>query len=583
MEKTFGRLFHESIVATSKRKTIKVSDSDVSSYFPARFIILAGCAIFLFFLLFVKLATLTLLEGGRYRGLSEGNHIREVKIGAPRAVIYDRNGTPLVRNIPEFIDPSGERFFETKPATATSVLQSSVARYYIYEQSTAHALGYTGEVTQDELKSFQNSDTYSTGGLLPGDIYGKAGIEKSYDSQIRGKAGKELLEVDALGQVVRRLGSVDPVAGRPLTLSIDIGLHLLARELLGQNKGAVVATSPKTGEVYLLYSSPSFDPNAFVTGKHLEEIFQDPNMVLFNRAIAGLYPPGSTFKIVTALAALSTGVITKETEIEDTGILQVGAFSFGNWYFSQYGKKEGMVDIVKGIKRSNDIFFYKVGELLGIDRLAAFAKRLGFGSSVGIDIPGEARGLMPDQKWMKDVRGQPWYLGNTYHVAIGQGDILATPLQVNAWTNIVANGGILCTPHLVQGKGTTCKNFNLDREIVSLVKQGMKEACSPGGTGWPLFNFKIDNAQLTVDNRNFFEAPESTISARKFVSIPTACKTGTSEFGDPKGRTHAWFTIFAPVEDPQITVTVLVEGGGEGSNIAAPIAKKILEKWFGAK
>jgi penicillin-binding protein 2 len=301
--------------------------------------------------------------------------------------------------------------------------------------------------------------------------------------------------------------------------------------------------------------------------------------------------------MLTALAALETGTISPDTKIEDTGVLTVGKFSFGNWYFSQYGKKEGFLNIVGAIKRSNDIFFYKLGEMIGIQKLADWVKKAGGGSPTGIDMPGEESGLMPDPAWQKEVKGEDWYLGNTYHIAIGQGDILATPLQVNSWTNTVANGGKLCRPHLVRGQKLAagsqnglCKDLNLKKENVALVKEGMNQACSPGGTGFPLFNFKVpststdatgkESLKFKIDGVDFLEPTEASVSAKNWVEIPVACKTGTAEYGDPKNKTHAWFTLFAPVVHPQVSITVLVEGGGEGSSVAGPIAKKILDKWF---
>ncbi|MBI2616533.1 penicillin-binding protein 2 [Candidatus Gottesmanbacteria bacterium] len=577
MQNFLGTVFSEGIASTSTRKSSRHYFDSQSWQFSHRFIILTVCVAIFFLILFFRLIFLTLLEGHKFRGLSEGNRIREVKITAPRGIIYDRNNIPLVRNIPEFITSSGEHFFETKPATASSIVRTSVTRYYPFGEVTSHVLGYTGEITKEELEAEKGNIRRL------GDIVGKGGVEKSQDELLQGRSGKELIEVDALGDEIRTLGKIDPIPGKPLVLSIDSRLQKIAAETLEGKTGAVIATNPKSGEVLLLFSSPAYDPNAFISGNQLDAIFQNPKTPLFNRAISGQYPPGSTFKIITALAALTYGVVDENTKIEDTGVLKVGEFSFGNWYFNQYGKTEGMVDIVKAIRRSNDIFFYKVGEELGIEKLADFAKKMAMGSRLGIDIDGEEVGLMPDPSWVQKERGQPWYLGNTYHVAIGQGDILATPLQVNTWTNIVASSGKLCRPHTVKTDKGSCQDLGISPKVLALIREGMKQACSPGGTGWPLFKFKVQSEKLKIDGVNFLETYESTTSGKPVFEIPTACKTGTSEFGDPKGRTHAWFTVFAPVSDPEISVTVLVEAGGEGSNVAAPIAKRILEKWFGER
>jgi penicillin-binding protein 2 len=360
-------------------------------------------------------------------------------------------------------------------------------------------------------------------------------------------------------------------------------------------RGALIVSDPKTGEILALVSKPSFDANLFTLGadydsskqsasesaQTIETLFEDANQPLFNRVIGGTYPPGSTFKIITAAAGLETGEIDGETEFEDIGVIRIGAFSFPNWYFLQYGKTEGFVDIVKGLKRSNDIFFYKAAELVGLERLGQMARHFGLGEPLGINMEGEASGLFPSDEWKRQAIGEQWFLGDTYHLGIGQGYLLTTPLQVNFWTDVIANNGTLCEPTIVKSEKCKVKSEKfLSEETLRLIKEGMREACADGGTGWPLFKFKIQNARLKVDEKNFF-TPEDANPDDGWVHIPVACKTGTAEFGDPKDRTHAWFTAYAPMNDPELVVTVLVEAGGEGSNVAAPIAKKVFEEWFG--
>lgn len=520
--------------------------------------------------LLTRIFELTVLEGKYFRTLSEENRIREKKIAAPRGILYDRNGYPLVHNIP------------WPPSSNSGQVPYSITREYPYGEVFAHAVGFTGEINQQELNEL-NAKLAASISYSAGDVIGKTGIEKSYEDKIRGIDGKELFEVDALGKSIRSLGRIEPKPGKNLTLTLDLDLQKTASGAMEERKGAVIATDPRTGEILSFYSSPSFDPNKFTTRADFQSIFKDQNNPMFDRVIGGTYPPGSTYKIVVSLAGLETGAIDAQTQIEDTGVISVGQFSFPNWYFMQYGKKEGMVDIVKAIKRSNDIFFYKTGEALGVDRLATWSKKLGLGNTLGVDIDGEAKGIVPDTNWKKRTRGEPWYLGDTYHIAIGQGDLLTTPLQVNAWTNVIANGGKLCKPYLVKSepKPEECKDLGIKKENIGLIREGMKEACSTGGTGWPLFEFKVNSSKLKIDGKDFLATYESTTSARPMVGIPAACKTGTAEFGDAKGATHAWFTVFAPVYNPQISITVLVEGAGEGSNVAAPIAKKMLNEWFG--
>ncbi|MBI4067489.1 hypothetical protein HY407_03825 [Candidatus Gottesmanbacteria bacterium] len=556
MQRPLGAIFPENI-DKSHKKTFRSrgGNSRFISLTSIMFIVLIA----VMGVLATRLSELTIIKGKYYRSLAEGNRIKEKKIVAPRGVIYDRNGEALVRNVPGTL---------------------GVQREYIYGNTFAHVLGYTGEVSADELRLL-NSRLPASLVYKGGDAIGKSGIEKYYEDKIRGIDGKELLEVDAKGEYIRNLGQVAPIPGGNIHLSLDLGLAKVASAAMEGKKGAIVASIPQSGEILVLYSSPSFDPNAFARAADVHLVLQDKNMPLFNRAIGGIYPPGSTYKIITAVGGLETGAIKKYTKYEDVGVIVIGPYKFPNWYFLQYGKKEGMVDIVSAIKRSNDIYFYKAGEALGVDRLVSWSRRFGLGKSLGIDIEGEEEGVVPDGGWKKKTRGESWFLGDTYHLSIGQGDLLVTPLQVNSWTNVIAGDGKLCRPYLLSDLSNLCKTLNIKKETIELVREGMRQACSPGGTGWPLFGFKIANSKLKIDNLDFMETIESTTSAKPMVEIATACKTGTAEFGDPQNKTHAWFTIFAPVHNPQISITVLVESGGEGSSVAAPIAKKMLEEWFG--
>ncbi len=361
---------------------------------------------------------------------------------------------------------------------------------------------------------------------------------------------------------MREIEKFESVPGEDLHLSIDAKLSQVAYEALRGLKGAVVATEAKTGKVLVLVSSPSFDPNLFVRvnardSSQVEQLLSDSDLPFFNRAMGGVYPPGSTFKIVSAVAGVEEGKIDETTEIEDPGVLQVGEYSYANWYFTRYGKTEGVIGLVRAIQRSTDTFFYKVGELVGANRLADWAKAFGLGRETGVDIQGEVKGLVPTPDWKEKVKGERWFLGNTYHLAIGQADLLTTPLQVNMMTSVIANEGELCQPMVKDGEEKEeCQDLRLEEKTLELVTEGLKGACSPGGTAGIFFNF----------------------------SPQVACKTGTAEYGprDAVGHreTHAWLTAFAPVDNPEIVVTALVEGGGEGSEVAAPIVKKVMEAWF---
>lgn len=534
-------------------------------------------------LLLWRLFDLTVVQGANFRELSEGNRIQEKIIRAPRGIIYDRLGQVLARNVPVYkkcsspqnkdcqvINQEEALNLQARDGVEVASLQMDLIREYPWSQLFAHVIGYTGEVSEEEIK---------TGTLNMGERVGRTGIEEEYEATLRGTDGKELIEVDAKGQATKSLGKVEPKPGQNLTLSLDRDLQKISAGALGSQTGIVLVSNPSTGEILSLYSSPAFDPN-------------DPghsgnqaNKPFFDRVISGLYPPGSTFKIITAASGLETGKINAQTLIEDTGEIVIGPYRYPNWYWLQYGGKEGFINIVTALKRSNDIFFYKVGEAVGVETLAKFAEKFGVGKTLGIDLPNESAGLIPTPSWRKKVLGEDWFLGDTYHLAIGQGNLQVTPLQVNFWTNIIANGGKLCQPRVAKiGQDTPgvarrdspgvdgCKDIGLKKETIKLIKEGMREACSTGGTAWPLFDFKV------TPQRHPEQSEGSPVEARP---ISVACKTGTAEYGDPQEKTHAWFTVFAPVQDPEISVTVLVEGGGEGSNVGAPIAKKVLEEWFG--
>lgn len=558
--------------------------------------------ILLFFvgILIIRLTSVSLFQGKYYSTLAQNNRVKTTTIHAPRGIIYDRNNKPLVFNVPGFRQKVGDKIVvlsheqaSEKMAKGEKNIEIDNLRQYPYNEALAHVIGYIGQITEEELRLPQFAS------YKGGEVIGKGGIEQIYEGKLVGINGKQLVEVDAVGKIVRALGQEDPIPGQDITLTLDAGLQKAAYSAMKEiKKGAVVASTP-TGEILALLSKPSFDPNLFTLGKTykvasdsayktIEDILTDSqNQPLLNRAISGVYPPGSTFKLVTAAAGLETGKIDERFTVTDTGVLQVGVFSFGNWYFLQYGKTEGEVDIVKGIKRSNDIFFYKVAEALGHESLSAMAKKLGLGEKTGIDLFGEVKGLVPSDAWKREAISEQWYLGDTYHYGIGQGYLLATPLQVNAFTQAIANKGTLYKPHLLKisninpPAGGQISNI-ITEKTENLIRRGMIESCSPGGVAWPLFEFRIKNSKLRVDGKNFLEVPQSTVSAnfKDFRKVSIACKTGTAQHGGEKDLPHAWITLWAPAYDPQIIVTVLAESSGEGSNIAAPIAKKILEEWF---
>ena len=385
---------------------------------------------------------------------------------------------------------------------------------------------------------------------------GRGGIEESMDCSLRGLDGRRLIEVDAKGKYMRELGRDEPTSGADVTLSIDAYWQEKIFEMVKDKRAVVIISNPKDGKIITMVSSPSINSNYFSYEKDdniINSYLKDTeNLPMLNRAISGRYHPGSVFKLTMATAGLESGVIDTHTTYEDTGVIKVGDYSYNNWLWTKKGAVDGMVDIVKGLQRSNDIFFYRLGENLGVDRIKLWANKFGFGSKTGVELPGEIEGIVPDDAWKIKNKGERWFLGNTYHLSIGQGDLGVTPLQVNQMTNVVANNGKKCKMSVINNSKVECTDLKIKKETIATIKEGMKRACKTGGTAWPLFNFKTE----------------------------IACKTGTAEVGDGSKDTHAWLTAFAPLNDPEISITVMVERGGEGSDVAAPIVGDILKEWF---
>jgi len=500
-----------------------------------------------------RLAELQIIKGSYYHSLAEDNRVRRIIINAPRGKILARDGEVLVEN--EKIEK--EIIFDEKEGIVKRDLGGMESEEKITEWQRAYPLGtafshvggYMGEANEDEVFRI-DGECQNKGVISLGSVVGRSGLERQYECLLRGIDGEELVEVDTFGKKIRTIGRKQPIKGEDLHTTIDFRLQKIIANRLGGQKGSIVVSNPK-GEILGLYSSPSFDPNDFVQKKadKISSYFSDESLPMFNRALGGSYHPGSVFKMVTATAALEEGAIEPDFEYDDTGSIVVNDYSYTNWYFTQYGSTEGLIQLPRAIARSTDTYFYKVGELTGPENISDWAKKYGYGKKTQVDLPGEIEGLVPSPEWKKAVKGERWFLGNTYHMSIGQGDLEVTVLQVNAMTVALANGGSLCRPHLVGEED--CEGLEVSPETLAEIQKGMKEACTTGGTAYPFFDF----------------------------SPQAACKTGTAETLDDD-KTHAWFTVYAPIENPEIVVTVLVENGGEGSQVAAPIAKEIFDWWF---
>ncbi len=592
MEK-IGPIFGE-FISTEKIKKRNYQDGGNprdSRYYLIPVILALGV-----FILIIRLFFVQVVQGNYYRSLSDTNRIKTIVIHAPRGVIFDRNKKPLVYNVPGFRkNEKGKTKLISQDeairliAKGEKDLEIDSLRDYPEKESMAHLLGYLGQVSENELK---NSDF---AGYKSGDVVGKIGIEREYEKFLKGVDGKQLAEIDSSGKIIRKLGETDPIPGKNITLTVDSDLQKRAYNAMSKvKKGAVIASTP-TGEILALVSKPSFDPNLFTRGtdykvsnssayKNVSDILNDSTSQPFlNRAITGLYPPGSTFKLVTAAAGLEDKIIDTRYSVKDTGIVKIGEFSFANWYFTNYGGTDGDVNVVTGIKRSNDIYFYKLAEKIGHEKLSAMAREFNIDKIFGIDLGGEVSGIVPTDAWKKKNIGEPWYLGDTYHYGIGQGYLLTTPLAVNSWTQTIAADGALYKPHILKDLGDKkMKDKILSMKTIDPIRQGMIESCATGGVAWPLFDFKVKNPDLKIDGKNILESPQATTSGnfKDYRKVVVACKTGTAQHGGEQTLPHAWITLFAPAYDPQIVVTVLAEESGEGSNIAAPVAKEILEEFF---
>lgn len=573
--------------------------------------------VIIFFLAMVsRLFQLTVVKGNYYRSLSEDNRIREVVIEAERGKIVDRKGYVIAENSPVELSESLKRI--------------TSKRYYKEAEPFSHIIGYR----QIADKANIENDT-CIHRLQLGDKVGKKGIERLYECELRGKNGKKLIEVNAQGLFKKTLSVLEPQKGRTIQLSIDGDLQKRAYEVIKGKKAVVVGIDPRNGEILVLTSSPSFDPQVFEDNKNaiITDLLKDDDRPLFNRATEGTYPPGSVFKPVVALAALQEKIIDDETVVKDTGKVTLGNLEFGTWNFLEHGQIEGDVDVIKALQRSNDIFFYKIGEKMGPEKIKKWSEEFGFQEKTGIGID-EAVGTIPFPFWKEDVFKEQWYTGDTYNFSIGQGYVLTTPLQVALSTVPFANKGEYCTPSLLKldspgndfmgAPKKNCHKIPADEQHMETVREGLKAACKVGGTGWPLFTFRVKDpaipsptqhiatmsATITADNNATESAVLSAVTKTSPTPTPTptimpiedlwdpdyligtgsaymartkaievGCKTGTAESGGKK-KPHAWFTAFAPFDNPEILFAVMIEEDGQGSDRAAPVARELLRQYF---
>ncbi len=569
-----------------------------SAWHP-RILRLGVVIVLLFLALEGRLWSMQAIQGRYYLDLSEQNRVRDLIVPAPRGAIFDRRGQPLVTNRASFtvsvlpmevpdpdrlaevlapllgierqeildkLEAGRRRPFESVPLRRDVsktivvtveehridlpgvIIQAEPVRQYLLGPFAPHVLGYLGEVTEEELRT--------KNGYRPGDLIGKAGVERVYDDVLRGDPGRLQVEVDAAGRPMRVLGRQQARPGRSMVLNVDSSLQQVAEAALRGRSGAIVAMDPRSGEVLVLASAPGFDPSLFSGGisqANWRRLTTDTNLPLLSRAAEGTYEPGSVFKIITGLSALSEGVVSRNSTFECTGQLQLG-----QWIFHDLAAY-GTVNFIRGVQVSCNVMFWRLGMAVGEPRLARYAKALGLGEPTGIDLPAEAAGLIPSAEWKQRVWKTPWYPGDTLNMSIGQGFVLTSPLQIARMVSAVAMDGKLVQPRLARRilapDGTEVSSFasrettvpvTLPPEALRTLREGMRAVVN-GGTG----------------------------AAAAVQGLDMAGKTGSAE--NPRGIPHAWFAGYAPADSPALVVVVFVEHGRRGGEIAAPIARAIFE------
>ncbi|SEA33877.1 penicillin-binding protein 2 [Selenomonas ruminantium] len=579
--------------------------------FGGRLNVLGWLSVLVVAVLIGRAGYLQIYEGDYYARLAEGNRIRIIPTMAPRGTFFDRNGELLVQNRPGFavslmpvmtkIDPvvisrlsellkvpveeinkkiEAHTGFdpirikadvtpdivtiieEQKNNYPGVIIEVQPIRDYMNKEEAAHTYGYVSEINDMELEKKKDE------GYKSGDIIGKFGLEKIYDKELRGENGGQQVEVDVTGKPVQIIGNKPPTPGDDLYLTIDKNLQTAAEKavdeqlkLIHANAAAVVCMNPQTGEILAMVSRPAFDPNLFAHGissKDWNKLNNNPYHPMDNKAITGEYPPGSTFKIITGTAALTEGVVTPSELIMDSG---------HHWIIPKgnaEGEALGLINFQQAMAHSDNVYFYEMGNRLGIDRLEKYARMFGLGKITGIDLPYESDGLVANRRYKeKNFEDGDWYLSETFDAAIGQGFNLVTPLQAAMVMGEIAADGKRYKPHLVN------RIVGPDGKTVREFKPEL------------LGTLDVPAADIQLVQTGLHEVTKYGTAASIFKGFPIeiAGKTGTAE--NPHGRDHGWFVAYGPFANPDIVVAVIVEQGGFGSQSAVPIGRKILEAWFG--
>ena len=577
-------------------------------------------------ILLIRLAYLQIIRGAEFKQKSENNSVRFRNIKPLRGLIMDRNGIVLVDNKPSFdviYMPNKNKVNELSVEKLKQLYQSksidfpydqsllknakpylpvkldknvnmeivslvetnalnlpgiyidiSPIRLYLDGEILAPVIGYTGEISKEEMGKNDYKYAY-------GDVSGKHGLERFFDESIRGRRGAELVEVNVHGKEIKNLGRIDPVSGYNMVLTIDADLQKAAWQAIEGKAGSVVVMDPRDGAVLAMVSSPSFDPNLFYEGISSEEWSQlqnNPFAPLSNKAISGQYPPGSTYKLIVAAAALEEGIISPDTKIFCNGSFVLGNRTYRCWKKGGHGH----VNLHQAIVGSCDVYFYTVGKMLGVDKIAQYAKRFGLGELAGIDLPNEKKGLVPTKEWKLKKKKEVWQMGETISISIGQGFNLLTTLQLANAFGAFANGGTLWRPYLVKkiesDDQKIYKNFfpvkkgelNLSAKTIEILNDALRGVVNePGGTGQ---NAKLSGVEVC-----------GKTGTSQVLGLPADEKARRRKILGAFQKDHALFACYAPSKSPEIAIAVILENAGGGGAVAAPVARKILTAYFEGK
>ena len=590
-------------------------------------------------ILVARFVQLQIYEHESYQSRSDKNRIQVQPLAPPRGLIYDTNGILLADNRPssalgivvertdeldaviaelrEIIalsDEQVEQFHEAKkrarrPGEAVVIADNlsdadiaalavnrhritgvevitQLQRYYPLGAIAAHAVGSVRRMTERDVQQNDEAAYRAT------QFIGKRGVEAYYEEALHGRPGFQQVETDAHGRIRKVIDSDPPTVGKNLTLHLDARLQQAAVDALGEQRGAIVAIDPKTGGVLALVSKPSYDPNQFIVGMtdaQFQALSGSVYVPLFNRATNGQYAPGSTFKPVVGLAGIASGAMQWDTQIDDNGSFRLpgGEREYRDWSWTvDNSGGQGVVDLRRAIYRSSNVYFYDVASRLDVNYLADFAEGFGFGRNLAVDISDASRGLVPDPEWKLGAKGEKWYQGDSVNMGIGQGDLLVTPLQIATYVAMIANGGKTVRPRMVKGPEAAPVSDAASYEPTHLTSltdddwlrliASMEDVVHLGGQG-----FRGNGTAWAYIGQDISYRMAGKSGTAQVVEIRQGEEYNEEELSEFR-RKHAWFMAFAPVDDPQIALAVLVENGGGGSSVAAPVARKVVDAYLGS-